>query len=158
MPTSTLGQVAYTTAGPGLVACSQGQDVAYPAGAPGFQDDPTGASLQSAASQASKACKACRRSRGALSHSPAPEQASVLCMAQGQYGSTVPVSLFGCQLACEAALRCTSLAYNAVLQQCFLKSGAGTHTCTVSFAHLPRSKVGAWCGACSCRARAWQVC
>ena len=42
----------YTTEGSGMVACDQGQDVVYPAGAPGFQDDPTGASLQDPASQA----------------------------------------------------------------------------------------------------------
>ena len=29
------------TKGPGKTACSIGQDVAYPPGAPGFQDDPT---------------------------------------------------------------------------------------------------------------------
>lgn len=52
--------------------------------------------------------------------------------AQGKYGSTVPVSLFGCQLACEAALTCTAITYNEVLQQCFLKAGASTSTCKVS--------------------------
>ena len=34
----------YTTTGPGQVACSQGTDVAYSAGAPGFAYDPTGSS------------------------------------------------------------------------------------------------------------------
>jgi hypothetical protein len=37
----------YTTGGPGQVACSQGTDVTYPAGAPGFAYDPTGSSNSS---------------------------------------------------------------------------------------------------------------
>ena len=36
-----LDQLEYMTKGPGKTACSIGQDVAYPPGAPGFQDDPT---------------------------------------------------------------------------------------------------------------------
>lgn len=32
----------YTTHGPGTIACQEGRDVAYPPGAPGYQDDPTG--------------------------------------------------------------------------------------------------------------------
>ena len=51
--------------------------------------------------------------------------------AQGKFGSTVPVSLLGCQLACEAATACTSIAYNAVLEECFLKSGQTLAVCTV---------------------------
>ena len=50
-PSNLLGQLQYTTAGSGLVACNQGADVIYPEGAPGFQDDPTGSSLANSASQ-----------------------------------------------------------------------------------------------------------
>ena len=54
---------------------------------------------------------------------------------QGKIGSTVNVSLLGCQLACEAADTCTSIAYNAVLEQCFLKSGQTLQVCTVRHNH-----------------------
>ena len=39
---STELQEMYVTAGPGLLACSEGADVEYPQGAPGFEHDPTG--------------------------------------------------------------------------------------------------------------------
>ena len=42
----------YTTGGPGQVACSQGTDVTYPAGAPGFAYDPTGSSNSSVSQRA----------------------------------------------------------------------------------------------------------
>ncbi|CAD7701855.1 unnamed protein product [Ostreobium quekettii] len=35
-------QAQYTTAGPGILACEEGEDVQYPIGAPGFVYDPTG--------------------------------------------------------------------------------------------------------------------
>ena len=58
---------------------------------------------------------------------------------QGKFGSTVPVTLLGCQLACEAADTCTSIAYNSVLEECFLKSGQTLQVCTVWPQH---SRVG----------------
>ena len=72
-------------------------------------------------------CNACTRRMGLGRPGPQPALAGV----QGKYGSTIPVSLLGCQLACAAATTCTSIAYNAVLQQCFLKSGGGSRTCAV---------------------------
>ena len=49
-----------------------------------------------------------------------------------QAGSLEPVSLQGCQQACNiAGLSCTSLAYNPALQECFLKTGASSQTCQV---------------------------
>ena len=58
-PTEVLSQLQYSTQGPGKSACSKGQDVVYPLGAPGFQDDPTGASSQEAASKVQHPCSFC---------------------------------------------------------------------------------------------------
>ncbi|PRW59651.1 nitrilase 2 isoform A [Chlorella sorokiniana] len=75
----------------GMQACDIGYDVAWPATAPGYVQDP----LDSFAFF---------RADGA-----------------GAYGSRANVTLQDCMIACQQAEECESFTYNAVLMQCFLK-------------------------------------
>lgn len=92
----------YVTDGTGKLACSEGQDVAYPEGAPGFAYDPTGG-----------------LSRPGVGGQPA----------QGQFGSRLQVDPLACMLACDEAPSCTSFSYNPTQKKCFLKAGGARQTC-----------------------------
>ena len=53
---------------------------------------------------------------------------------QGGAGSIVPVSVQGCQIACEMLQpACTSFSYNPTVQQCFPKQGGQRATCASQY-------------------------
>ena len=60
-----------------------------------------------------------------------PSTAHYCDVLQAGYGSVIPVSILGCQIACESAAGCDSISYNAVVEECYLKNGASQATCTV---------------------------
>ena len=47
------------------------------------------------------------------------------------FGNVLPVSVEGCQLACQAAPACDSVSYNTASQLCFLKAGPSSSNCSV---------------------------
>ena len=49
------------------------------------------------------------------------------------------MSVEGCQLACEAAIGCDSVSYNAATQLCFLKTSPSTDTCQARPMHLHKA-------------------
>lgn len=93
-------QTQYVSDGAARLACSEGRDVVYPEGAPGFQYDVT----------------------GALDRVKGGGQ-------KDGYGSRSAVEPISCMLACNAAPGCDSFSYNAAQKRCFLKSGASRQTC-----------------------------
>ncbi|KAI3438631.1 hypothetical protein D9Q98_001053 [Chlorella vulgaris] len=101
-PTAALTavQAEYVTDGKAQLACSEGSNLVYPEGAPGYQYDPT----------------------GALERVKDGGQ-------QGGFGSRTDVEPVSCMLACNAAPGCDSFAYNPTASKCFLKAGGGRETC-----------------------------
>ncbi|KAL4859907.1 Mannan endo-1 [Chlorella vulgaris] len=101
-PTAALPavQAEYVTDGKAQLACSEGSNLVYPEGTPGYQYDPTGA-LE-------------RVKEGGQ---------------QGGFGSRTDVEPVSCMLACNAAPGCNSFAYNPTASKCFLKAGGGRETC-----------------------------
>lgn len=124
-------QTQYVSDGAARLACSEGRDVVYPEGAPGFQYDVTGAldrvkgGGQKVGSGGSGPCWHLRRQASMLRVLTNVAAAPV----QDGYGSRSAVEPISCMLACNAAPGCDSFSYNAAQKRCFLKSGASRQTC-----------------------------
>ena len=102
-PTSKLEKIysGYVTAGPGMVACQEGQDLVYPPTAPGWTYDVT----------------------DSLSRKKNAEWRS-------KFGSRAPVKTPElCMIACSNTPGCDSFAYSHDQKLCFLKTGASSKIC-----------------------------
>jgi PAN domain len=55
---------------------------------------------------------------------------------QNGFGTLLPVSVQGCQIACSmAGTACEAISYNPTLEACYLKAGGSANDCPVR--HTP---------------------